>query len=59
MLHEGNSFIHTRKSSKHTKHVVYILIDFNGSIDTRHELPHTIKVKAIFALILTEGYFGD
>lgn len=33
------------------------MIVFDSS-DAGHELPHMIKAKAIFALILTEGYFG-
>lgn len=33
-------------------------VHFHGSSDAGHELPRTIKSKAIFALILTEGYFG-
>jgi len=34
-------------------------IVFDGSIDAEHNIPHTIKAKAIFALILTECYFGS
>lgn len=34
------------------------LENHQASSDAGHELPRTIKSKAIFALILTEGYFG-
>lgn len=59
-LHKARlSLIHAhQKTIKHTKPIVYISIVCDSSIDAGHELPHTIKAKAIPTLILTEGYFG-
>lgn len=44
-----------KKIIKRTNPIVYVLIVL---LMLHGELPHTINSKAIFALILTEGYFG-
>ncbi len=47
-----------QKTIKHTKPIVYIPIVFDSSTDAGHELLLLIKANSIFALVLTESYFG-
>lgn len=55
----SQSLTHTRKPSSALSLLYTFWLFFDSSIDAGRQLPHTIKAGAIFALTLTEGYFGS